>query len=252
MSRAIAYNNTGSLAIYIMQATFLLLPPIFFAASMYMVYSRIVRSVVNGPAFSLIAPRWSTRLFVLGDFLCLNIQGNGAGLLADQETVHIGNPIVVTGLIFQVLLFLGFILMCYRFHQRFRRHLAETGAACDVPWRSYLLVLYCMSAAILGRNVYRVVEYIMGDDGYLMQTEWPTFAFDSAPMFAVMVAFGIWFPGGLRPRERDSMIELNSEAGLAEQGPSTKSANPTVYSLSKRIVWNVLRVVTFGIVPALT
>lgn len=188
---------TGSLALYILQGTLLLLPPIFFAASMYMIYSRIVRAVENGAAFSLVPPRRSTCIFVIGDLMCLNIQGNGAGLLANPKTAHIGKPIVVAGLVFQVILFVGFVFMCCSFHRRFAAHLAEARVSCDVPWRKYLIVLYCTSTAILGRNVYRVVEYIMGDDGYLMRVEWPIFVGDSAPMFMVMVAFGIWYPSRL-------------------------------------------------------
>lgn len=236
VTRALSYNRTGSLPLYIMQATFLLLPPIFFAASMYMTYSRIVRTV-RGQSFSLITPRWTTRLFVFGDLFTLNIQGNGAGLLANPDTIHIGNPIVVTGLILQVLLFIVFVVVSMKFHGRFRTHLKETGASCEVPWTTYLHVLYSMSLAILVRNIYRIVEYIMGQNGYLMENEWPTWAFDSAPMFIVMVVFLIWYPGVLQPPPEEESIELDSEMGSREQGqeekPDAWSWHPLVYLYRK-------------------
>ncbi|KAF2468696.1 RTA1-domain-containing protein [Lindgomyces ingoldianus] len=72
VSRAASTYSTGSLALYLIQAIFLLLPPVLFAASLYMVYSRVVRAV-QGESFSLLSPRRTTAIFVLGDWLCLNI-----------------------------------------------------------------------------------------------------------------------------------------------------------------------------------
>lgn len=71
IARAIAPNSTAEMGPFIVQAVFLLLPPNFFAATLYMVYARVVRSV-HGDRFSMIAPRWTTRTFVIGDFLRLN------------------------------------------------------------------------------------------------------------------------------------------------------------------------------------
>ncbi|KAJ3546238.1 hypothetical protein NM208_g2103 [Fusarium decemcellulare] len=207
--RAASWNQTGSLVLYIMQATFLLLPPVFFAASLYMVYSRLVRAV-KGESCSYISPRWTTRIFVIGDFLTLNIQSNGAGLLANDELAHIGNAIVIAGLLAQVVLFIGFMICCFVFHRRFKAHLFETGATCEVRWQSCLHMLYWTSIFILVRNVFRVVEYIMDKEGYLQQKEWPTFVFDSVLMLLVMTAYYIWYPDNIQQHLRDSMIELMS------------------------------------------
>lgn len=76
-SRAGAYNDTGSLAPYLIQAIFLVIAPVFFAASLYMVYYRIVRAV-HGESFSLISPSWTTIIFVTGDLICLNVQSAGS------------------------------------------------------------------------------------------------------------------------------------------------------------------------------
>ncbi|KAJ4137285.1 hypothetical protein NW768_002867 [Fusarium equiseti] len=205
--RALAYNATNSLAIYIMQSLFLLLPPVFFAATLYMVYSRIVRAV-GGEEFSLITVRKTTRLFVIGDFITFNIQGNGGGLLANQKLANVGKIIVIVGLIAQIILFLAFVTICVVFHRRFRAHLRRSDALVEVRWESYLNMLYITSAFILIRNIFRVVEFIMDKDGYLMQKEWPTFVFDAVLMFLVMVAFYVWYPGNLTSTSRDSTVEL--------------------------------------------
>ena len=228
IARAVSFNSTGSLLPYLLQAIFLLLPPVFFAASLYMVYSRLVRAV-QGERFSLLSPRWTTAVFVVGDFVCLSIQSDGSGLLVKPNLVHIGNYIIVAGLGIQVLMFAGFVSCCLNFNVRFRAHLAETGATVDVPWQSCLNMLYLTSMAILVRNIYRMIEFIMGQDGYLLTTEWPTYVFDGTLMLLVMVGFFIWYPSQLRPSTRDSMVELTSdEASCAEHGRATKHPDPTL------------------------
>jgi len=145
------------------QGVFLVLAPILFAASLYMVYSRVVRSV-HGERFSLMAPRWNTVVFVVGDLTCLNIQGAGAGLLFKPATVKIGNWIVTGGLALQLVLFVGFLWCCVTFHTRYRAHLAQTGATTDIPWQTRLFMLYGASAAIIVRNIFRVIEFVGGQD----------------------------------------------------------------------------------------
>ncbi|KAM0296171.1 hypothetical protein ACHAPM_010427 [Fusarium culmorum] len=186
--RALAWNATDSLPIYIMQSLFLLLPPVFFAATLYMVYSRIVRAV--------------------GGEDCSLITGNGGGLLANEKLANAGKIIVIVGLIAQIILFLAFVVCCVVFHRRFRVHLRQSHTPVEIRWEAYLNMLYVTSALILVRNIFRVVEFVMDKEGYLQQKEWPTFVFDSVLMFLVMVAFYIWYPGNLSSRLRDSTVEL--------------------------------------------
>ncbi|KAF4332611.1 hypothetical protein FBEOM_13588 [Fusarium beomiforme] len=221
--RALCWDATDSLPLNIMQALFLLLPPVFFAATLYMVYSRLVRAV-GGEGCSLISIHWTTRLFVLGDFLTFNIQGNGGGLLANKDLVHIGNIIVITGLIAQVILFLAFVVCCVIFHRRFWVYLRHTNIPVTIRWEAYLNMLYFTSALILARNIFRVVEFAMDKQGYLQQKEWPTFVFDSVLMLLVMVAFYMRYPDNLQPHSRDSTIELvpKNESRSGDAGGSSQ------------------------------
>ncbi|KAF2114333.1 RTA1 like protein-domain-containing protein [Lophiotrema nucula] len=212
ITRAFATYNTGSLIPYLLQSIFLLLPPILFAASLYMVYSRVVRAV-NGDRSSIIAVRWTTWIFVGGDWACLNIQGGGAGMLSkkDDKQVRTGELIIIGGLILQILVFIFFMVVCLIFHARFRKQEKQTGARSEVPWRSCLHMLYWTSMLVLVRNVFRVAEYVMGQDGYLFEHEWTTYVFDGAPMLLVMIGFFIWYPSQLKRGSRessDSMVEL--------------------------------------------
>ncbi|KAF2028178.1 RTA1-domain-containing protein [Setomelanomma holmii] len=210
LARALGTNNTGSLIPFLLQGIFLLLPPVFFAASLYMVYSRVVRSV-HGHRFSLITPLWSTRVFVLGDWFCLNVQSTGGGLLAKPENVKTGEYIIIGGLVLQCLLFFFFMYCCIRFHRRFRYHLSTTGERTTIPWEPILNMLYGVSVLVLVRNVYRLVEYIMGKDSYLFENEWPVYVLDGLLMLVVMIVFFVWYPDQLQKKNTESMTELKED-----------------------------------------
>ncbi|EXJ84197.1 hypothetical protein A1O3_04864 [Capronia epimyces CBS 606.96] len=211
LTRAFCYNATGALVPYLLQAIFLVLPPVFFAASLYMVYARVVRAV-HGDRFSLLTPRMTTVVFVSGDWFCLNIQSTGSGLLAKPKNQAIGDWIIVAGLGLQVIMFAVFMVVCLTFHARLRARLAQTCSTIpDVPWQACLNMLYATSLLILVRNVYRVVEFVMGQDGYLLATEWPAYAFDGVLMLLVMIAFFIWYPSDIvESTQEPSLIELPS------------------------------------------
>jgi hypothetical protein len=211
--RAIATFHTGSLLPFILQGVFLLLPPVLFAASLYMVYARVVRAV-QGERYSPISLRWCTRFFVLGDWFCLNVQSSGAGLIANPKHTRIGDGIIVAGLGMQCLMFIGFMWCCICFHMRFR---ASGEGKNDVPWESMLWMLYTSSVLILVRNAFRLVEYVLGKDSYLFKNEWPTYVFDGALMLVVMVVFFVWYPSQLQRGSTESMIELTSEGGVEEE-----------------------------------
>lgn len=59
-----------------MQSILLLLGPTLFSASIYMILGRLV-VLLEADAYSLIRPRWLTKLFVLGDVLSFFAQGGG-------------------------------------------------------------------------------------------------------------------------------------------------------------------------------
>jgi hypothetical protein len=116
----------------------------------------VIRSV-SGARFSLISPTWCTRIFVIGDWFCLNIQSTGGGLTANVKHQKIGDGIVVAGLALQILVFCFFLWCCVKFHMKFSKHLKASGESSDVPWRTMLQMLYATSAIISARNIFRLV-----------------------------------------------------------------------------------------------
>ncbi|KAK9358714.1 hypothetical protein V1504DRAFT_441918 [Lipomyces starkeyi] len=154
--RASAYNNTDRLMPF---------------SSVYMVLGRIIRKV-GAEHHSLIRVNWLTKTFLISDVVTFCIQGGGAGMLVVSSLANIGKIIVIAGLILQVLGFCLFIVTSVVFQMRIG-----------------------LSVLITVRSLFRVVEYIMGQNGYLMSHEWCLYTFDGVPMLFCMVIFGIWYPG---------------------------------------------------------
>ncbi|KAB8202894.1 RTA1 like protein-domain-containing protein [Aspergillus parasiticus] len=195
-ARAAAYNRTGEILPYCVQNVFILLGPVLFAASVYMTLGRIIRSV-QAEHHSLVRVGWLTKVFVLGDVLSFVIQGSAAGLMATGSNAEMGKNIVIVGLLVQVIMFGLFIVTSIVFQRRMHQH--PTAQAFDqaIPWKSHLHTLYAVSVLIMVRSIFRVIEYAMGQDGYLLSHEWPMYVFDALLMFAVMVIWGVWYPGNL-------------------------------------------------------
>lgn len=194
-SRCAAHFHTDHLLPYAIQSLTLLLPPALFAASIYMVLGRIIRAV-SGEAYSFVPVRRLTATFVLGDVLSFTVQGGAAGLMVSGSDLVLGQWIIVGGLLIQVVMFGLFGVTAVLFQHRYEKHSVRVAASCGGPagWRESLYMLYGVSALIMVRSIFRVVEYALGQDGYPLQHEWTLYVFDSIPMFAVMVIFFYWYP----------------------------------------------------------
>jgi hypothetical protein len=195
---------------YIIQNTYILLAPALFAASIYMVLRRVILQA-HGETHSIIPVKWLTKIFVLGDVLSFLVQGSAAGLMATSENAQMGQNIVIAGLFIQILVFGFFVVTTIIFHRRMRECPTRESEDPNVPWESRIIMLYVVSGLIMVRSVFRVIEFIMGHDGYLLKHEWPLYVFDGVLMFGVMVIFFVKYPapGALRGW-KDGIIPLRS------------------------------------------
>jgi hypothetical protein len=161
-ARAAAHNDTVSKTPYIIQSILILIAPILFAASIYMILGRLITRTNSAP-LSIIRSRWVTKIFVAGDILSFFVQSGGAGMLvrADSpDAVKRGENIILGGLILQILIFGFFVVVAATWHRRLDER--PTAAAAELHWRKYVRLLYAASALITIRNTCRVVEYALG------------------------------------------------------------------------------------------
>ncbi|KAH6957475.1 RTA1 like protein [Fusarium avenaceum] len=204
-ARAYGHDNPTTLIPYIIQSVLILLAPIFFAASVYMFLGRIVLATGQSSK-SMIRPSILTKLFVTGDVICFLIQAAGAGKMVnadDQKDRDSGNYTVLAGLLFQLAIFGFFLIIAAVFHLRVRGITSQASKVWN--WQRYLISLYVLGLIITFRNVFRVVEYIMGDDGYLLRHEWPIYVFDAVPMAVVLVLAVDWYVGDIVSKATQSM-----------------------------------------------
>jgi hypothetical protein len=135
--------------------------------------------------------------------------------------VKLGQNIITGGLGIQVLFFGLFIIVAGIFNYRLRAMPSLRSKQLSVPWQSYLFVLYGASLMILIRSVFRIIEYVMGQDGYLLDHEIFLYIFDAALMFLAMVLFNFYHPSriinhGSVDQTRD-LESANSGYAMADQ-----------------------------------
>ncbi|KAH7184581.1 RTA1 like protein-domain-containing protein [Fusarium flagelliforme] len=178
---------------YIIQAIFLLVAPALYAASIYMELGRII-IMVEGESRSLIPLKWLTKIFVIGDVLSFFLQGGGGGYQSSGtlEALDLGAKIIIGGLFVQLLFFGVFIIIAVAFDRSMNT--APTGRSYAVPWKKHLHALYAGSVLIMVRSIFRAIEYLQGNSGFLLKQEIYLYVFDALLMIFVMILFSWYHP----------------------------------------------------------
>jgi hypothetical protein len=197
--RAIAKDQTEKLMPYVLQSTFLLVAPALFAASVYMVLGRVIRSL-NAESLSIVPVKWLTKIFVCGDVISFVVQAGGAGIMVTADSMTTGENIILAGLFVQIVIFGLFAVTAAIFHSRFRKRNPDASRDHGKRWEQIMVMLYVVSVLIMIRSIFRVVEYAMGHDGYPLQNEWTLYVFDGVLMFGVVGMFAWRFPSDMGRR----------------------------------------------------
>ena len=240
VGRAIGSHQTPYWTVgpFIVQALGILLAPALFAASIYMTLGRLIR-LVNGEVHSPVSRVWLTKIFVAGDILSFFTQSGGeqiyfivlkchifgintslplagGALIAGKKPnqVKTGQNIIVGGLIIQIIFFGIFMLTATIFDIRIRKAPTLRSADPAIPWKKHMRVLYIASAFIMIRSVFRVIEYVQGNDGYILRHEEFLYIFDGCLMLAVLVLFNIIHPSEITALYGRSVSATNRDVAL--------------------------------------
>jgi len=204
--RTISSNEAPDYTVvpYSVQTILLLVAPALYAASIYMMLGRIIL-VTDGETHSLIPKKWLTKIFVTGDVVSFLMQGAGGGIMASGtiSAMHMGEKIIIGGLIVQLLFFGCFVVTSAVFHFRMRKSPTTKALGSSIPWEGHLYALYGASILILVRSLFRLIEYAQGNDGYLISHEVFLYIFDSVLMFATMVWLSWIHPSEITARLAD-------------------------------------------------
>ena len=186
-----------------MQAILILVAPALFAASIYMILARLIRAV-HADHVSLIPIKWVTKIFVTGDVVAFGLQAAGGGIQSGGtlDQYNLGEKISIVGLFVQIAIFGFFVATSLLFHARIQQRPTSRSARRAVAWRRHLYILYVTSTLILIRSIFRVVEYLQGNNGYLISHEVFIYVMDALLMALVMVIFATWYIEDLQKGRR--------------------------------------------------
>lgn len=191
-----------------------------------MILGRLIRTL-RAEHLSLIPVKWVTKIFVAGDIVSFTLQAGGGGIQSsgNLDLFKVGEKTIIGGLFVQLIFFGFFVVMSALFHHRISRSPTDVAVRGDIPWKRYLWVLYSASGLIWVRSVFRVVEYMQGNDGYLVSHEAFLYLFDTLLMAAVMVIFLIWYVEHLEStRGYAKWEQYDSENCMLEELPITSRA----------------------------
>ncbi|KAL3482975.1 RTA1 like protein-domain-containing protein [Aspergillus germanicus] len=225
-ARIFSHYDTLALGPYIVQTMLILVAPPLFAASIYMTLGRLIVNLGAEKA-SIIRVKYITKIFVVGDVISFLLQCGGGGYMAagSVSAMETGEQIVIAGLAVQLAFFGFFIVASAVFHYRVRANPQLARALASRPvsagpsgfssfWNSWEAMLWCLYGAcilIFIRSVFRVVDFVQGNDGYIMKREYLLFVFDAVLMAVQAVLLLVVYPGKIvqgTPRAGD--IALNS------------------------------------------
>jgi hypothetical protein len=232
IGRILSTNDIWALGPYIMQPLLLLLAPALFAASIYIILGRIIL-LVNGERHSLIRQKWLTKIFVTGDVISFVVQMGGGGIQAagSLDLLHAGEKVIIVGLFLQLAFFGFFCVVAGLFHFRLNKErrtsytgsghsrarsnssntpMASSDGISHLPWERHMYTLYTASGLIMFRSIFRVIEYVQGNNGYLLRHEIFLYIFDALLMFIVMVLFNVVHPA--------EVTDLHQQRKHAEMG----------------------------------
>lgn len=206
-----------------------------------MILGRVIRGV-KGEGYSVIRVNWLTKIFVGCDVICFLAQCTGGGMLAGATTksqIDLCNNIVLGGLIFQIVVFGLFVVAAITFHLRLSRRPTESAVSGPLGvdsrvggwgrwmlvgksmagWKRFMVILYVTSALITLRNLFRVVEYGMGWDSYLLNHEWVLLAFDAVLMVGVLVICIVCYDPEISKRKKNvEQQKSGDEMAIIEGG----------------------------------
>ena len=141
------------------------------------------------------------------------------------SSMKLGEKIVIVGIFIQILVFGIFSVIAFLFHRRIKSSPTPESSSLENPWRKHLYALYVASILIMIRSIFRAVEYIQGNSGYLLKLEVFLYIFDAVLMLGVMVMFNVvhpsevkaWVKGGRMVRGW-KMYSLKDGAGRVDSG----------------------------------
>ncbi|ESK90510.1 rta1 domain [Moniliophthora roreri MCA 2997] len=135
-----------------------------------------------------------------------------------ETMLHTGEQVTIGGLFIQFIFFGFFMITSFTFHMRIRRDPTSASLTHQAPvsWQKLLLVLYAASGLIMVGSIFRLIEYMQGNDGYLLKHEAYLYVFDAVLMAAAVILFNVYHPSKV-------LVEQRGRKGFYNNNNSTET-----------------------------
>ncbi|KAH8991588.1 RTA1-domain-containing protein, partial [Lactarius akahatsu] len=188
---------------YIMQAVTLIIAPTPLVAANFVLLGRIIRRL--GPQYSRLTPRRYTIIFVSCDIISLVVQAIGGSVASGTQTsasqVNLGSNIALGGTVFQLVAIVVYcscaaeFLTRYAYDRPIRSAGEATRGVMGRPLKRMLYAMSIMTAFIVVRTIYRVIEFVDGWNGKVNTTQWYFVVFDGIMISLAMLTLNAFHPG---------------------------------------------------------
>ncbi|KAH9057048.1 RTA1-domain-containing protein [Lactarius deliciosus] len=213
---------------YIMQAVTLIIAPTPLVAANFVLLGRIIRRL--GPQYSRLTPRRYTIIFVSCDIISLVVQAIGGSVASGTQTsasqVNLGSNIALGGTVFQLVAIAVYCSCAAEFLTRYAydRPIRSAGEAnrgvMGRPLKRMLYAMSIMTAFIVVRTIYRVIEFVDGWNGKVNTTQWYFVVFDGIMISLAMLTLNAFHPG-VYLRTSDYLVPTSSEGLTSADHPKT-------------------------------
>ncbi|KKK22836.1 hypothetical protein P175DRAFT_0506253 [Aspergillus ochraceoroseus IBT 24754] len=201
--RARSHPDRTAIGPWAQQQMLIMCAPPLLAATVYMSLGRIIRAL-DAEHLSLIRTKRLTVLFVLNDVVSFLTQLVGVGIqvTGDERVMKIGLKAVLAGLIFALVVFVGFVWIAVVFHRRLRAEQTGVARGLKINWGRYMWAIYTACLMMIVRNLVRTIEFAAPKGADIRDKEVYIYVFDAATMAITMGVLAVWHPGMLVKRAR--------------------------------------------------
>lgn len=137
--------------------------------------------------------------------------------MSQAGKADLGEKVLLVGLGLQLVFFLFFLTIAIIFNNR----MSSSPLRYTIPtygkhsWKKLFVLLIAAALLIIGRCLFKMAEFAMGSDGYLLLHEWTMYAGDAVPMFVVQAMFHVVHAGDVFPKKGSDMA-MNMKEGSGE------------------------------------
>ncbi|KAL4935342.1 hypothetical protein BDV06DRAFT_228921 [Aspergillus oleicola] len=199
--RAKAAHRIEGLQDFIPQSTIIFLGPLWLNGFVYMVMGRMVHMLLERDRLYNISARRLTLIFVMLDVVAFIVQASSTGPMSSDnaDTAQNGVYIMMGGVALQQCFIFFFTILAIRFHYKLLLGLRSQADIVKpvihtVPWHRLLYALYIALILITIRNIFRLIEFSNGVEGYIAVHEAFFYSLDALPIFAGLVVMAVVHP----------------------------------------------------------